>query len=552
LAPIFKLVSEAGKNWHGKISLPMTDTHRSQSSWLPWFFGVGLVALAQRVVLWLSYPPAAYNDSVGYRRLAQAALDGWRDFNGTRVPGYAFYMAWVGPDLQVYLSQLCLGFAITLLFFFLGWRATRSPVFGAIVALAHTLNLGQFFFEANLLSETLATFCLLLVLVCVWLALQPIGRWRWLVWLGIGILSAIAGLTRSLYLFIPFWTGLFLAVVGTIPSPFGRGQGEGSSAFGGKKGPSPCPLPKGEGIQNAPRMCRLPINQRLTHLKLHFDWRPLVVISLPALLLIGLWVNYVYQRFGVLSVTTMNGFHLVQHTGQWFELLPGEGPEGVIRDVFLEYRATQIAETGSPGNTIWDAQPAIEKATGLGFVELSNTMLRLSLKLIAEHPDRYLLSVLDGWQLYWRAPVYWRPQEFTSPAARTTLTILVDAERLLLIAANLAFLVTSALALFSRRWRQRLGLTPWWVFVASTLWVTSILQSLPDHGDNPRFLIPMQSWVVLWVIWVIWVLWRMQPPLKNVFVSITDSGFSPRNTRNTRKKKNLEQNGQDIQDQENG
>jgi hypothetical protein len=260
---------------------------------------------------------------------------------------------------------------------------------------------------------------------------------------------------------------------------------------------------------------RLSFNALWEGLKLHFDWRPFFIISLPALLLIGLWVNYVYQRFGVLSVTTMNGYHLVQHTGQWFELLPGEGTDGVIRDVFLQYRAVQIAETGSAGNTIWDAQPAIERATGLGFVELSNTMLRLSLKLIAEHPDLYLWSVLDGWQLYWRAPVYWRPQEFSVPSVRTTLEIMVEAERILLIVANLIFLVSSMLALFWPRWRRRLGLTPWWVFVATTLWVTSILQSLPDHGDNPRFLIPMQSWVVLWVIWVIWRMRRPKQPDRN-------------------------------------
>ena len=32
-----------------------------------------------------------------------------------------------------------------------------------------------------------------------------------------------------------------------------------------------------------------------------------------------------------------------------------------------------------------------------------------------------------------------------------------------------------------------------------TIWIASILQTLLDHGDNPRFLVPMQSLVVLWV-----------------------------------------------------
>ena len=81
----------------------------------------------------------------------------------------------------------------------------------------------------------------------------------------------------------------------------------------------------------------------------------------------------------------MGGFHLVQHTGQWFELLPDE--DALLRDVFLEFRARQIAETGSPGNTIWDALPAMEKASGHGFLELSADMARYSFYLILHYPE---------------------------------------------------------------------------------------------------------------------------------------------------------------------
>ena len=31
-----------------------------------------------------------------------------------------------------------------------------------------------------------------------------------------------------------------------------------------------------------------------------------------------------------------------------------------------------------------------------------------------------------------------------------------------------------------------------------------MVQTLLDHGDNPRFLVPLQSLVVLWVVWVVW------------------------------------------------
>ena len=167
--------------------------------------------LAVRAGLWLGYPPASYNDSGEDRLLAEAALKGWRDFNGTRVPVYPLWMGWIGNDAQVYLSQLLLGLLVSLLFFYIGWQTSHSPVFGAMAGLAHTLNVGQLFFEASLLSETLAT--------SGW-------RWRWpacggpcalkrgtagcpgSAW---GSSGALAGLTCSLYLFVPFWAGFYLA-----------------------------------------------------------------------------------------------------------------------------------------------------------------------------------------------------------------------------------------------------------------------------------------------------------------------------------------------------
>ena len=36
------------------------------------------------------------------------------------------------------------------------------------------------------------------------------------------------------------------------------------------------------------------------------------------------------------------------------------------------------------------------------------------------------------------------------------------------------------------------------------IWLSSVAQTLPDHGDNPRFLIPLQSWVVFCVLWLAW------------------------------------------------
>ena len=123
------------------------------------------------------------------------------------------------------------------------------------------------------------------------------------------------------------------------------------------------------------------------------------------------------------------------------------------------------------------------------------------MQLILAYPDRYLANAAEGWWLFWRAPVYWKPEALGS--VRPALEGLALVERGLLFGMNMLFLGSTLLALAWRRWRDWLKLTPAWVFVILTIWMTSILQTLPDHGDNPRFLIPLQSWVVLWGLWVV-------------------------------------------------
>ena len=124
---------------------------------LLWLGGVLFIALIERILLSAFYPPVAYNDSSSYRSLANAIRAGWVGYDGTRTPGYPMFLAIVGPDQVVYRVQQILGLLVTAIFFYLGWKSTNRPAIGALVALLHTLNMGQLFFEANLLTETLAT-----------------------------------------------------------------------------------------------------------------------------------------------------------------------------------------------------------------------------------------------------------------------------------------------------------------------------------------------------------------------------------------------------------
>jgi 4-amino-4-deoxy-L-arabinose transferase-like glycosyltransferase len=423
-----------------------------------WLGIVLIVAVPLRVVLFFTYPPVSYSDTASYRRSADAILDGFESYDGTRTPGYPAWMALIGPDRMVYASQLLLGLAISLGWFWIGWKASGKVFLGGLAALAHTLNPGQLFFEANLLTETLATFWLMLALLGAFLWLhQPKNRSMWL-GAGIGLAAALATLTRPLFIFMPVWLACCLAFT-----------------FEDKK--------------------------------LHFNWKPLIAVLLPAILLVGGWMRWVQANYNVFSLTTMSGYHLVQHTGYYFEDVPDEYAD--LRDVYLAYRDARMAERGTQGNTIWDAIPAMQAASGLNFYELSRTLQSISIDLILTHPGEFLLRVVKGWWMFWRAPVYWDSGAISPPSLASVLGILILAARALLVATNLIFVIASLAALLSGRLRKLWELTPFHVLLAGSVWATAVLSSIMDHGDNPRFLVPLQTAVVFLVMWAAYRTWEV-------------------------------------------
>jgi hypothetical protein len=144
----------------------------------------------------------------------------------------------------------------------------------------------------------------------------------------------------------------------------------------------------------------------------------------------------------------------------------------------------------------------MQKASGLSFYDLSRRLTSISISLIREHPELYLRNVLKGWWFFWRAPVYWRAEALQYSALAPTMEALVLVQRGFLFVCNLIFMVTSPLALFEPRLRKIWRLSQSHFYLAGTVWAASVLQTLLDHGDNPRFLVPLQSIVVFWVVWI--------------------------------------------------
>lgn len=411
--------------------------------------------LLERAWLWSIYQPLSYADTNSYLRLARVVsrltLEG---YDGTRVPGYPATLALVGMDPErAWLTQMILGWVVSMLLFWLTWRTTSSAVLGALVGGLYDLIPGQLLFEANLLTETLTTFWIVLSLALI-VALMRVRNLAAGIGLALilGLGASAPGMFRPLFFPLTIWLLPFVWVVG-----------EGG------------------------------LRQRLVRVAAY---------SIGPLLIQGGWLLFMHNSFNVVSPTMMGGYSLVQHTGAYFEYLPDE--VAPIRDTYINYRDLHVAERGVQTNAIWDAIPAMSEASGLSFYGLSRELSRLSIQLIREHPGLYFRNVWQGWVGFWKAPVYWQPSAVSSPAARALLTGLALVGRVLSIAANASFIFLSGLTVVSGRARTRLGIDRYAVVTAGLVWLTSVVQTLVDHGDNPRFLVPLQMVVIYVVVRAAW------------------------------------------------
>jgi hypothetical protein len=239
-------------------------------------------------------------------------------------------------------------------------------------------------------------------------------------------------------------------------------------------------------------------------------WQMSLALLIPVVILLGEWVSFIHRQFGDWSLTTMTGYHLVQHTGNFFEYVPNEYAS--VRDTYIKYRDEHIAQYGTQTNTIWEAIPEMSRVSGYSFYALSRVLTRISIQLILEHPFLYAKSVASGWWLFWRTSFYWSADALKLPWLAGGLNVATLLQRGVLFLVNLAFILASLFFMISEglgilrhkpmNFRVRFSNPAqkifFW-FLLANIWLTSILQTLLDHGDNPRFLVPLQSSVVLWV-----------------------------------------------------
>jgi hypothetical protein len=416
-----------------------------------WFFAVILLGVAVRMALWLVYEPIEYSDSGAYLRLAEAIQDlSFSSYDGSRVPGYPIFIAVLGINpSMIWITQMVMGVLTAALLFWITLKTTGSAVAGTVVGGVQAVFPGSVLFEANLLTETF-TFFLIAVTLAIYVVYQKAEKLRGRIVLAslLGISASAVGLVRPIFFPLTLW------VLPFVWFSAGRTLKERIIAVG--------------------------------------------FFAIFPLLLQGGWLYYMKSHYHVISPTAIGGYNMVQHAGEFFDDLPDD--YATIRDVYIQYRDEQIALRGSQNNAIWQAVPALTESTGLSFYELSRELSELSWKLIRDHPVAYAVNVIEGWIWFWKAPVYWHAEVISNAILKTIMRFYVLLGRGVAVASNAAFILISAALLISRKMRDWVKIDPMLVLVGGLIGWTSIVQSIFEHGDNPRFLVPLQLFVIYFVV----------------------------------------------------
>jgi hypothetical protein len=220
--------------------------------------------------------------------------------------------------------------------------------------------------------------------------------------------------------------------------------------------------------------------------------RPTVVgwiaLLVPAGMLVTAWSAYNWRTQGVFGPSTMTGYRLAQLVGGAMEQAPDR--YALLRDIYVRHRVAREDSLGTQVNTIWEAIPEMQRATGLSYGRLSLEVQSMSLAVLRAAPDVYARSVALAWVGFWKRPMYVRPPSVHSPSLVRPIANLALAQRLLLIALDtVGVLLAVALA-----WRDRDAATATarngvLLFLAVVV-TASIAQALSELSDNGRFAVP--------------------------------------------------------------
>jgi hypothetical protein len=220
---------------------------------------------------------------------------------------------------------------------------------------------------------------------------------------------------------------------------------------------------------------------------------------IPFAVLVMGWEMLNYGRFGWFTLSTFSGYHLTNHTGQFMNEAPPQYAR--IAGIYLRYQEAHLRDTGMRANAIWEAREEMKQATGMNDVQLSRSLVSLSLRLIISHPAGYLESVGHSFKRFWRPPVYARGcnigdfrKRLREVLARRTPWFELFYPYLYLPLV-LAYPFSLVGPLMVRDWRRLLWAPGMWV-VHWVIIYTAVISSLSGYGENNRFKFPVEGLMI--------------------------------------------------------
>lgn len=410
--------------------------------------------LISRVFAWSIYQPIEFPDTETYKQVSQHIAElSFEGYIGQRTPIYPLFIHVLGLDgMNVWVFQSLMGLATILMAYGLlmihGVKSSWCVTAGAAIA----LSLNLIFFEPAMATECMSAFVLMLVIYLLATTIKKSG---------VMATAAVALLIGLAVLLRPQFIVLIPAAVLTMLLFLEKGRRKNMVV--------------------------------------------LVVVSMIPVL--G-WSAFNERHTGVFSVTTLTGFNLSNHTGAFIEAAPDQYAE--IRDIYLKYRDEKLANGGTQAMVIFSARREIMDRTGMSEVELSQTLVQMSVGLIKENPLSYLKSVSEAWVGFWMVPNYWNLDLINAPSIKSTLSMAWGVEQTVLRMVNVVFVVFSA-ALFVMiirahgEERQRLLLP---VLISLTVIGMSVLQALLEYGENPRYFISAQPVVMVACFYAAWIVFE--------------------------------------------